>query len=378
LGNLKDHLFVPQVKQPEPSFTLNPTTEYDGNRGFIQTGALKEPPEFEELLKFFGYDPKEVRIAGTLKTSRWQQREDGEWLSSYRFSLAPASVTNIDEIIKAVQSRKPLKSKTDSTGGNPFHWLAGDLQLGKIDGDGTQGIVDRVCESIEKGVIEYKRLRKTRNIGLVHQAWLGDCGEGNQSQGGRNMWRTELTVTEQYRLFRRLMLYAIDCFQPLVERIEVDVVNGNHDDVQRFQNTRADDGHATESAIALADALTLNSAVYGSVKIFVPNKDESMVTREIGSSVFTHLHGHQFGRGKAFQWWSGQALNLHSPTASQFLLHGHEHEFQVHAKKDRVEICVPTFESRSQYWVDRHGDIARTGAVIMVTDGTDFSDLTIV
>ena len=106
------------------------------------------------------------------------------------------------------------------------------------------------------------------------------------------MWRTELTITEQYRLFRRLMMYAIDSFQPLVERLEVDVVNGNHDDVQRFQNTRADDGHATESAIALADALLLNPAVYGSVKIFVPNKDESMVTREIGSSIFTHLHGH--------------------------------------------------------------------------------------
>jgi len=379
VGNLKDHLLVPPVVEPKASFGFTPTTEYDGTHGYIQTGGLKEAPNFTELLEFFGYDPKEVRIMGTLKTSRWQQREDGEWLSSYRFALAPATVTNIDEIIASVKSRKPSKAGADKIAdGNPFHWLAGDLQLGKIDGDGTQGIVDRVCQSIEQGVSEYKRLRRTRNIGIVHQAWLGDCGEGNQSQGGRNMWRTELTITEQYRLFRRLMMYAIDSFQPLVERLEVDVVNGNHDDVQRFQNTRADDGHATESAIALADALLLNPAVYGSVKIFVPNKDESMVTREIGSSIFTHLHGHQWGRGKAFQWWSGQALNLHSPAASQFLLHGHEHEFRVHAKKDRVEICVPTFESRSQYWVDRHGDIARTGAVVMVTNGNDFSDLTIV
>ena len=378
MASLKDHLLVPPVEEPKANFGYTPTTEYDGSRGFIQTGALKEPPEFTELLRFFGYDPTEVRIVGTLKTSRWQQREDGDWLSSYRFAIAPATVTNLDEIVASVKARKPSKAETPVTDGNPFHWLAGDLQLGKIDGDGTQGIVDRVCQSIENGVKEYKRLRRTRSLNLVHQAWLGDCGEGNQSQGGRNMWRTELTITEQYRLFRRLMLYAIDSFQPIVERIEVDVVNGNHDDVQRFQNTRADDGHATESAIALADALQLNKAVYGSVKIFVPNKDESMVTREIGSSVFTHLHGHQFGKGKAFQWWSGQALNLQSPAASHFLLHGHEHEFQVHAKKERVEICVPTFESRSQYWVDRHGDIARTGALIMVTDGRDFSDLTIV
>lgn len=379
MGSLKDHLHVPPVEQPKANYSFVPTTEYNGTTGFIQTGGLKEAPNFVELLEFFGYDPKEVRIVGTLKTSRWQQREDGEWLSSYKFAIAPASVSNLDEVISQIKARKPSKTVTPLIAdGTPFHWLAGDLQLGKIDGDGTQGIVDRVCQSIEKGAEEYKRLRKTRKINLVHQAWLGDCGEGNQSQNGRNMWRTELTVTEQYRLFRRLMLYAIDTFQPLVERLEVDVVNGNHDDVQRFQNTRADDGHATESAIALADALLLNPAVYGSVKIFVPNKDESMVTREIGSSIFTHLHGHQWGRGKAFQWWSEQALNLHSPSASQFLLHGHEHEFRIQSKKDRTEICVPTFESRSQYWVDKHGDIAKTGAVVMLTDGTDFSDLTIV
>lgn len=379
MGNLRDHLAVPVVNEPKANFGFTPTTEYDGSHGFIQTGGLKETPVFTELLEFFGYDPKEVRIVGTLKTSRWQQREDGEWLSSYRFALAPAGTSNLDDLIGDIKARRATKKPvTPDTGTKPFHWLAGDLQLGKIDGDGTQGIVDRVLESIEKGKKEFLRLRKTNSINLVHQAWLGDCGEGNQSQNGRNMWRTELTVTEQYRLFRRLMLFAIDEFNPLVERIEVDVVNGNHDDVQRFQNTRADDGHATESAIALADALQLNESVYGSVKIFVPNKDESMVTREIGSSIFTHAHGHQWGRNKAFNWWAEQALNLHSPAASQFLLHGHEHEFRIMAKKDRVEICVPTFESRSQYWVDRHGDIAKTGAVIMLSDGNDFSDLSIV
>lgn len=203
--------------------------------------------------------------------------------------------------------------------------------------------------------------------------------EGNQSQGGRNMWRTELTITEQYRLFRRLMLYAVDQFAPLVERLEIDVVNGNHDEAQRMPvATRADDGHATEAAIALADALELNTTSYGHVKIFVPNKDESMITREIGDSIFTHLHGHQVARGKSFDWWGKQALNLQSPGAAQFLLRGHEHEFRVHTKRDRTEICVPTFESKSQYWVDKHGDIARTGAVVMVTEGEHFMDLAIV
>ena len=375
---LKDFLDVPPVKEPKPSSPYTATTEWDGNNGYIQTKPIQGTPDFDEILEFFGYDPKEVRIAGTLKTSRWQQVEDGAWLASYRFALAPATVSNFDEILAEIKKRKPV-TPPKSDGTTPFHWLAGDLQLGKIDGDGTEGIVDRVCQSIEAGVREFKNLRRFNKIGLVHQAWLGDCGEGNQSQGGKNMWRTELTITEQYRVFRRLMLYAIDQFAPLVERLEIDVVNGNHDDAQRHPvNTRADDGHATESAIALADGLKLNPQAYGNVAIFVPNKDESMITREIGSSIFTHLHGHQFSKNKAFEWWAGQSLNFQSPGASQFLLHGHEHEFRIKGKRDRIEVCVPTFESRSQYWVDRHGDIARTGAIVMLTDGKDFSNLTIV
>jgi len=376
LGKLSDHLTTPTAKEPKAAWSFNRVTEYDGTQGYLQTEPMAKAPDHSELLEMFGYDPKEVRIVGLLKTSKWQQREDGDFLHSYRFSLAPASTSSMDEILALINKRKYTPPKSEGTA--IYHWLAGDLQLGKIDGDGTQGIVDRVLSSIDKGVIEFKQLRKFNKIGLVHQAWLGDCGEGNQSQGGKLMWRTELTVTEQYRLFRRLALYAIDAFAPYIERLEIDVVNGNHDDAQRMPVlTRSDDGHATEALIALADGLALNPATYEHVKIFVPNMDEMTLTREIGDSIFTHAHGHQWGKGKVFDWWAGQALNNHSPAASQFLLHGHEHEFKIQSKKDRTQICVPTFESESTYWRERHGDVAKTGAVSMITKNQEFTNLSI-
>ena len=377
MANLRDHLSIPTAVEPKHTPQFMRVTEYDGSKGFIQTEPLASAPTYDDVLEMFGYDPKEVRIIGALKTSKWQQRENGEWLHSYRFSLAPASTTNIDEVINLITKRK--FTPTPSSGAGVFHWLAGDLQLGKIDGDGTQGIVDRVLASIDNGVKEFKNLRKFNSIGMIHHAWLGDCGEGNQSQGGKLMWRTELTVTEQYRLFRRLALYAIDQFAPLVERLEIDTVNGNHDEAQRHPvATRPDDGHATEAMIALADGLALNPNSYGHVKIFVPNVDEMTLTRQIGDSVFTHAHGNQWGRGKAFEWWAKQALNNHSPAASGFLLHGHEHEMHLQAKKDRVVICVPTFESESSYWKQRHGDMAKTGALTMLTEANEFKYLNIV
>lgn len=367
-------LNTPTGKEPDGEYRAR--TSFDGTTGFIQTAGMATPPDHIALLEQFGYDPREVRIVGVVNQSRWQTYDE-RWLTAYKFAIAPAATAGIQEIIDLVGKKRPRKPQ-EPAGDAVYHWLAGDLQLGKIDGDGTEGIVTRYLASLDAGVAEFKRLRRTRAIGLVHLAWVGDCGEGNQSQNGRNMWRTSLTITEQYRLFRRLQLETINAFLPLAERIEGDTVNGNHDEVQRFQNTRPDDGHATEATIALADALTLNPASYGHVSLYVPSKDESTLTRDVGGTMMTHAHGHQWRKGQQFQWWSEQALNLHSPGAASFLIHGHTHEFEMKSKRDRTYICVPTFESESTYWRQTHGDVARPGAVSVVTRGVDWSDASIV
>lgn len=346
-------------------------TEDDWTQFVIENGGAVAP----------GYRVRLIEMRhNTAGWTRAAQGEDattqGTWF--YKFAVEPIIevFSGIEELEKLIKRRKATGKQAQ--GDATFHSLLGDTQLGKMDGDGTSGIVDRVIQSIENSKKKLKQLQKMRPIGKAHVGWLGDCGEGNQSQNGRNMWRTELTVTEQYRLFRRLMLHAIDELSPMVETMEVDVVNGNHDDVQRNIATRADDGHATESAIALADALLLNANAYGHVKIFVPNKDESYITREIGSSVFTMAHGNQWSRGKSMTWWAGQSFNWQAPGASQFLLHGHEHEFSIQSKRDRLVICVPSFESESTWWRHKTGDIGKQGAVTMVTSDGEFTDLSII
>lgn len=315
------------------------------------------------------------------QTHGWTREGQGEdavtrptWLYKFAVEPAGAGINSADDIIKAINRRKAAP-KGRTSGPEVYHFLAGDLQLGKVDGDGSEGIVNSLVQSLELAAAELKVQRKLRPIGIAHMAWLGDCIEGNQSQGGKNFWRTGLTVTEQTRIFRRLMMYGVELFAPLVEDLQVDVVNGNHDRVQDFQNTRGDDGHATEAAIALSDALTLNPTVYGNVQVFVPPVDFSYNTRQIGTSTFTMAHGHQWRRGKAWDWWAGQALNLQNPGASHFLLHGHYHTMSVDTKRERTVICTPTFEDRSQYWHERTGDLARRGAITMTSFEGEFSNL---
>ncbi len=317
-------------------------------------------------------------------THGWTRAQEGQKATTkgtwfYRFMVEPeAARYKIDELVSLI-GRKGTKPDAVlvKAGTATYNWIGGDLQLGKSDGDGTEGIVAALTGSIDAAVVDFKRLGGRKQFAIVHLAFLGDCGEGNQSQGGRNMWRTELTITEQYRIFRRLMLYAIDAFRTIVDAIEVDVVNGNHDEAQRFQATREDDGHATESAIALRDALELNPAAYSHVSIYVPNKDEATITRPVGDTIMTMTHGHKWRRGKAFDWWAGQSLNWHAPGASSMLLHGHEHQFHVEAKRERTVICTPSFESESTWWRHKTGDVGKRGAVVFTTSGGEFADMRI-
>jgi predicted phosphodiesterase len=222
--------------------------------------------------------------------------------------------------------------------------------------------VVRWTESLETAARQWRRAGKPP----VLIAGLGDHIEGNQSQNGRNWYRTELTITEQLRLFRRLLLRTIDTFIE-APQITVGIVNGNHDDVQRFQATDSSDGHATESAIAVAEAISLNPDRYGHVKIYVPGKDEDHIVINVNGTNFILIHGHQWSRGKAFDWWEKQTFNNHPASAGHILLHGHEHEFQIQSRRDRLIICTPSLESESTWFKQKQGAVGLRGVVTFIT-----------
>ncbi|AER47590.1 exonuclease [Mycobacterium phage DS6A] len=374
----------------EPKITQR--TEFDGSAGFIQTSATPAddgPPEYDELLRKFGYDPAQVRIVGAPRVSRWEvpyrpvegSDEKGKpilgelttrWLASYRFHIAAAAgatgdgATDLEAIVKAARGRR--RATTDRRDDpRPPHWFvvqAGDLQLGKRsrDGDTTQ-IVERFVQSVETAAADLRECRRRNAVAGVQVSFPGDCIEGNVSQGGRNVWLTRETVTEQTRAFRRLLMFAAETFAPLAERVWIDVVNGNHDEAQRQTNSYPGDGWATEAAIAVSDALTLNPAAFEHVGVRVPEKWSGYMTVPVGDSVVTVAHGHQWRRDKAFAWWANQAIGNHAPAGAQILQHGHWHEWMVRSNADRTVVCSPTFDCGSDWFRETEGGTSRRGAV---------------
>jgi hypothetical protein len=373
-----------QPAADEPKYT--PRTEFDGCSGFIQTGPLTEQPaDFTALLREFGYDPDAVCISGHPRISRWQQRarnrETNEfetvWLAAYRFNLASICLNvsaDIQAIVKAARvERRP---------GNGPHWLvfqAGDLQIGKRSRDGsTEEILKRYVQSVESACTEFASLKRL-GIEGIQICMPGDCIEGNQSQKGQNLWLTQETITEQVLIFQRLVMLTIEAFAPLTERVFVDVVNGNHDEAQRQQNTYPGNGWATTAATMTSDVLKQNPLAFGHVEVRVPPKWQGHMTVPVGDTVVTVIHGHQWRRReRAMNWWAEQSVHNQPPGAAQVLQAGHYHTWALEGHATKTVVYSPTFDLGSDWYREQHGAESRRGALVYLMRSGEITRISVV
>lgn len=392
------------LKQPD-NFTppKNPnsfTAEYlphDKNQSIIKAITdidlrNKTDKEIEKFIKSQGgvvpkgYTVRLVEIRH--QTHGWTRSKQGKdaltkptfW---YKFIVEPIKgYIDMDELVSNFSKKKPVKKVQKTNVKETMSVLFADLQLGKIDdegeGLGVQKTIDKFLDSVEKSVSYWRANGKPD----VHIAFAGDCIEGfSTSQNGKLTWRQSLTLTEQLRLFRWVLTYTIDAFVSAgVNKLELDVVNGNHDTASSKYtgvDTRPDDGYATESAIAVNEALKNNPERYGNVSIFVPKKDQDHIVRKVGSSIIAIIHGHQWSRNKSIEWLAGQALNQQPAGYSQILLHGHEHEHSIKTKKSRWVICGAPFEVSSNWWKAKTGDEAKRGAIAFIHSDGEARNITL-
>ena len=238
---------------------------------------------------------------------------------------------------------------------------------------GVEGTVERTIAYLGQAAKLLADYSSRFDIGHVHIAWMGDHVEGFNSQGGANAWRTKLTLTEQIRLTRRIMLHALELFAPLANRVTMAAVPGNHGEAVRFDGkgvTRYDDSHDTESLIAVADAAKL-SGKFGHVEFYTPDTDELTVLLEVAGTKIAHAHGHQWRPGKQFEWWAGQAFNRESSMhVADVLLAGHLHHDHIERDGSRLFIGAPAMEAESTWFRHRKGTGGCPGLITaVVKDG---------
>ena len=350
--------------------------ELDGDSGEVTTTPQTDDTisDFSEILVGFGIDPNEFEIEGKVRLSKWQIF-DGTWRTSYRFNIirkSAAGSVDISELIKLVQDVKPEAPIT--TGDYAFVFAAGDLQLGKMDGDGVEGTVRRYRQSLQKAVNKVHANRHL--IGPIVISFVGDCIEGMVSQNGRNAWRTVLTTTQQVNLLRQLIIETVKAFAPLTSDLRVVSVPGNHDEAQRQPvSTDGSDSWAVDALRAVSQGLEFNHEAFGHVTCEEVAFDELTKVIEVAGTKIAHAHGHQWKRDKHWEWWSGQHWGGHEIGKADILIAGHFHTGKYEQENFKHYVRTPSFEQESTYFRHLTGKVGNPSAVTFLTKNAEITNI---
>ena len=366
---------------------FEPGIEYDSSGGVLRSvpRPAGNEPDHAELLAEFELDPAKWRITG-LRRSKWQ-RWDGEWLESFRATFVPSSGSvqvDVQELLDIVGKWKPQTGSRKVTAQRSdtlaYVVVLADTQVGKIDGGGSDEIIQNVLHKTDLAVARLKELRKAgREIGTVYLPQLGDCIEGMNSQGGKHIWRTDLDLTAQIRVYRRLLLHMVKTFAPLADKVIVPCVPGNHDEAVRVGNSMATtytDSFALDAASAVADALA-DHPDFKHVSFVFPKYDTLTVTLDMAGTVVGLAHGHQFRRS-AVDWWMKQSHGMQDIGEATLLLSGHLHHLRVEQSGAKTFIQSPALDGGSTWFQNSSGQAAPAGMLTLTVGGGGWSDLLIV
>lgn len=336
--------------------------------------AAGDLPDATDLLNDFDLDPNQWRVVSVRK-SRWQ-RYDGGWLEAARVSLVPAATVNgllvedFESLLREVSKWRPAARQKAVTGDLTGVFAIGDTQWGKDAGDGTAGTVRRVQAGLEASLLRHKELvRAGRGLGTVCLPQLGDCIEGSTSQHGRVLGRSDLTVTQQVRLGRRMLMSWVKAFAPLAERVVVPVVPGNHDEAHRIVVSDPTDSWQVEVAAAVQDACAENPAL-AHIEFRYPEFDTGTLAVDFGGTLLGMVHGHQ--ARDLPKWWAGQATGRTPVGSADVLLSAHFHHFVAQQVGPRLWIQIPASDGGSAWFRDSRGLESPTGIVsFVIGDGHD-------
>lgn len=335
---LDDLIPAPKI---EASPNFRPGIEFDGTEGIATTPGLKDKPNFDEFLVDAGFNPEEIEIVGVPKTSRWQQREGGDWLTSYRFSFRKRNPDiNLPALIAQAKKAKPIVTK----GGKDFALIIcpADLQVGKTGSrGGTQELVQRVMQSF----IKLEKLAGAKKFERIYILDMGDIIESVSNKASLNqlegndlspMQQTDLAASLMFDLIKRMVKFAPVTYGSIASNHCQNRVNG-----QQVGKPGKDDW-----GIVIAQQLRrLTTELGWDVDYLIPQPHDEGFAFQYGVNTIGVVHGHQVARPEGIPtWWANSTFGNQWAAPCNLLITGHFHHLRV------VELSQH-INGGSKYWV---------------------------
>lgn len=369
----------PAEKVTAPS-NFRPGVEFDGTEGTATTPGFLEQPNFDEFLTDAGFNPDEIEIVGTPRTSRWQ-RYDGEWLTAYRFQFRKKTA-GIDLPILLQEAKKKAKvAKLAKPEPRCLVVMWSDLQVGKVDYRGnSQTLIERV-QLMQARLMELIKREKPERVIFAD---LGDTVENFGNAADLQQLHTnDLSIMEQVDLATTFAWQSLRMIAERVPDVTYASVGSNH--CQWRVNKQVVGKPSDDWGIFIGRQLArLSKEISLPIKFIEPQpQDESLAIDVFGDGfhILGIAHGHQAKRPDNMgQWWRGQAFGRQPVADASLLIHGHWHHLRVTEMgstprgTSRFLIMAPTMDNGSGWWRKTTGEDSIPGlGVFFLEKGVDFT-----
>ena len=339
--------------------------------------AIKpEDHKWDIYLAELGFDPKEFEIIEPFEVRTWTanmgagETEQFYYYKAKIISKNPISSKDFDykNLLKEIKAYKGQPQKI--TGNSSFVVCLSDWQMGKRDGDGTQGIVKRIEQMIPDVTARIKDLKKNGvDLANLYVFGLGDIVEGCDGFYPMQEFSVEYDLRRQKMIARRLLIKAIKTWAPLFKNVVVACVPGNHGENRK--NGKAFTSFGDNFDVSLFDEaqeiLSENPALK-KIKFIIP-ENELWITLDVSGTIIGLAHGHQFRTGgryshqKAVAWLSGQAFGMTDVGDSDILISGHFHHLFVVNEGKRTLMQCPSVDGGSEWFENMTGKTSYSGTL---------------
>ena len=365
------------AKKVEPTPFGKPGVIFDGNKGEATTPYLKTGKDWTDWLTEAGYDPDHYEVIGNPRTSKWQQREDGEWLTSYRFTFRIKQSDAIDLPLLYAEAKKAVKNKpktlqvtkTDKA----LVVLWSDLQVGKVDHrGGTPQLIQRVEETRERLLALIKKEKPEK----VLFCDVGDTIENFiNAADTHQVYSNDLSIMQQVDLATTLAWETLKAIAQHVPEIVYLTVGSNH---CQFRINKQKIGSGTDDwGVHIGRTLARLSQEVGlPIKFVEPQPHDESLAFDVFGDQFHVLglwHGHQSPRpDQVPTWWRQQAFGAQPVAAATIGVSGHFHHLRIlelgstPRGTSRFWVQASTLDNGSDWWRKQSGEDSQPGLVTFV------------
>ena len=330
---------------------------------------------WDKYLEELGFNPDEFEIIEPFEIRSWDSNTENGKDTFYYYKakiISKHAVNDKDFDFKSLLSEiKKSKPKPQTINGNSSMIVClSDWQMGKRDGDGTKGIVERIEQMIPDVTARIKELRKN-GVDLAHLyvVGLGDIVEGCEGFYAMQEHSVEYDLRRQKMIARRLLVKSLKAWAPLFKNVVVACVPGNHGENRKNGKAFTTFGDNFDVAIfdEAAEIFQENPA-YKHVKFVIPEND-LWLTLDVSGTIIGLAHGHQFRTGgryshqKAVAWLSGQAFGMTEMGDADILISGHFHHLFVVNEGKRTLMQCPSVDGGSDWFENMTGKSSYAGTL---------------